>query len=382
MSHRWIVCWALTPLLGLPAFAQSVISAHSGLIHFSEGTVFLDDQRVDQQAGKFDQIPNGSELRTEEGRAEVLLTPGTFLRVGANSAIRMLSNKLENTRVELLHGSAVLDQGSDTLADTSVTVLYNLDQVQIQQPGTYRFDSMPAQLKVEKGKAQVTANGKTIEAEAGNVVPFDGALVARKLLNDPAAGSRDDLDTWADAREHSVDQSNQEAAATSDLSGVIDGWNNNPDAVLQSLGIPPYIPGMSSAIPPPGYGAYGPGTYGLYSPGLDGAGLYGSPLYFSSLYPYSLYGVGAVNPFLIYGMPLYRPYGTYNPGRVYRGLPPTRPGVGGFRVGGVGAVRPGYGYGGYGAPRPVIGVRPSVGVGIGAGHVGVGVGGARLGGRR
>ncbi|HEX5229603.1 MAG TPA: hypothetical protein VFW44_17950, partial [Bryobacteraceae bacterium] len=68
MLHRWIVCWALTPLLGLPAFAQSVISAHSGLIHFSDGAVFLDDQRVEQQAGKFDQIHNGSELRTEEGR--------------------------------------------------------------------------------------------------------------------------------------------------------------------------------------------------------------------------------------------------------------------------------------------------------------------------
>ena len=44
MSNRWIVCWALTPLLGLPALAQSVISAHSGLVHFSDGAVFLDDQ--------------------------------------------------------------------------------------------------------------------------------------------------------------------------------------------------------------------------------------------------------------------------------------------------------------------------------------------------
>lgn len=370
MSHRWIVCWALTPLLGLPAFAQSVISAHSGLIHFSEGAVFLDDQRVDQPTGKFDQINNGSELRTEEGRAEVLLTPGTFLRVGANSAIRMLSNKLEDTRVELLSGSAVLDQGADTLSDTAVTVLYNLDQVQIKRAGTYRFDSMPPELKVEKGEAQVTANGKSIQAEAGNVVAFDGKLATRKLLNDPTSGSRDDLDNWAEARDHSVDQSNQEAAATSDLSGVIDGWNNNPDSVLQSLGIPPYIPGMSSAIPPPGYGAYGSGTYGLYSPGLYGSGLYGSPLYFSSLYPYSLYGVGAINPLLIYGMPLHRTFGAYNPGRIYRGLPPARPGIG--RVGG-------YGYGTYSAPRPVIGVRPSIGVGIGAGR---GVGGARLGGHR
>src|ERR1700733_3757625 len=114
LSHRSIFFWALTPLLGLPALAQSVISAHSGLIHFSDGSVFLDDQRIEQKTGKFDQMNNGSELRTHDGRAEVLLTPGTFLRVGSNSAVRMLSNKLEDTRVELLRGSAVLDQGPDT----------------------------------------------------------------------------------------------------------------------------------------------------------------------------------------------------------------------------------------------------------------------------
>src|ERR1700722_16091057 len=133
MSLRWILSFALTPVLGLPALAQSVISAHSGLIHFSDGSVFLDDQRVEPKAGKFDQIKNGSELRTQDGRAEVLLTPGTFLRLGANSAIRMISNDLDNTRVELLSGSAVVDQGSDTLAGASVTLLYNLDQVHIKK---------------------------------------------------------------------------------------------------------------------------------------------------------------------------------------------------------------------------------------------------------
>src|SRR5271154_1533906 len=155
MSNRWILCWALTPLLGLPALAQSVISAHSGLIHFSDGSVFLDDQRVEQKTGKFGQMNNGSELRTQDGRAEVLLTPGTFLRVGAGSAIRMVSNELDNTRVELLNGSAVLDQGADTLANPSGTILYNLDPVHIKKPGPSRFDSEPPQVKVETGDADV-----------------------------------------------------------------------------------------------------------------------------------------------------------------------------------------------------------------------------------
>ncbi len=377
ISHRWIFCWALTPLLGLPALAQSVISAHSGLIHFSDGSVFLDDQRVEQKTGKFDQMNNGSELRTQDGRVEVLLTPGTFLRLGENSAIRMVSNQLDDTRVELLSGSAILDQGSDTLADTSVTVLYNLDQVHIKKAGRYRFDSEPPQVKVESGDAEVIADGKSVEAGAGYVVPFEGKLTARKLLNDSQANdpavskSGDNLENWDEARNNSVADSNTDAAATSDLSKTIDGWQNDPDAVLQGLGIPPYIPGMSSMVPPPGYGSpyssglYGPYSSGLYGSGLYGPGLYGSGLY-GSLYSPGLYGYGftAYSPLLMYGygMPLYRPYGSSPPTYVYRGLT-NLPG------------RVGYGYG----TRSLGTVRPA-GVGIGVGRPmlgGVHVGGHR-----
>ena len=379
-SLRWILCLGLTPLAGLPAAAQSVISAHSGLIHFSEGSVFLDDQRVEQKTGKFGQMNNGSELRTQDGRAEVLLTPGTFLRLGANSAIRMVSNQLDDTRVELLSGSAMLDQGTDTLADTAVTILYNLDEVHIKKAGRYRFDSEPPQVKVESGDVEVIADGKSVEAGAGYVVPFEGKLTARKLLNDSQlndSGSNkagDDLQNWDEARNNSVAESNTDAAATSDLAGVIDGWQNNPDAVLQSLGIPPYIPGMSSMIPPPGYGsglygpAYGAGLYtsGLYGPALYGSSLYGSGLYGSGLYGFGLYGLYGSglygSPLLVYGMPLYRRYGSYSPTYVYRGLTNL-------------SGRTGYGYG---STRSIGVARPSVGIGVGR----PAMGGVHVGGHR
>ena len=374
MSPRWILFLTLTPLVGLPALAQSVISAHSGLIHFSDGSVFLDDQRLEQKTGKFEQMNNGSELRTQDGRAEVLLTPGTFLRVGANSAIRMLSNQLDDTRVELLSGSAVLDQGSDTIANTSVTILYNLDQVRIKKAGRYRFDSEPPQVKVESGDAEVTADGKSVEAGAGFVVPFEGKLTARKLLNDSHVNSGDDLDNWSAARDSSVAENNQSAAATSDLSGVIDGWQNNPDAVLQSLGIPPYIPGMSSMVPPPGYGSYGYGS-GLYGSGLYGSGLYGSGLYGSSLYGpglygsslygsglygSGLYGPGFGSPLFVYGIPVYRPLRSYSPTYTYHRPLPIAGHVG------FGAAHPGIGIG---VGRPAIGGgRPAMGGVHAGGH--------------
>ena len=78
-----------------------------------------------------------------------------------------------------------------------------------------------------------------------------------------------------------------------------------------------------------------------------------------ALYGYGPYGPG-LGPLFIYGMPLYRPYGSYAPTYVYRGLT-NIPG------------RTGYGYG-YGTTRSLGPVRPSsVGIGrpaIGGVHVG------------
>src|SRR5579863_7291246 len=97
----------------LPVGAQSVISTHSGLIHFFEGEVYLGDQSLESHLGRFPSMPQGAELRTAEGRAEVLLTPGVFLRMGDRSAIRMVANDLADTQVELETGSAIVDSGED-----------------------------------------------------------------------------------------------------------------------------------------------------------------------------------------------------------------------------------------------------------------------------
>src|ERR1700675_1627073 len=108
--------WAFSTLAAviaaaLPVKAQSVISTHSGVIHFFEGAVYLGDQALESHLGKFPSVLPGTELRTAEGRAEVLLTPGVFLRLGERSTIRMVANDLADTQVELQTGSAIVDSG-------------------------------------------------------------------------------------------------------------------------------------------------------------------------------------------------------------------------------------------------------------------------------
>src|SRR5271165_6782555 len=143
--------------LAIPAGAQSVISTRSGLIHFFDGAVYLGDQPLESRLGRFPSVPQGGELRTAEGRAEVLLTPGVFLRMGENSAIRVVSNDLADTQVELESGSAMVESGEPD-PNTSVTLIYKDWKVHFLQKGVYRIDSDPPCLLVSRGEAEVIAD--------------------------------------------------------------------------------------------------------------------------------------------------------------------------------------------------------------------------------
>src|ERR1700730_10999373 len=161
MSPRGTVfCWVVLLLVWLPAQAQSVISAQAGLIHFSEGAVSLDGAAVVQTFVNFVQMKNGSELMTRDGRAEVMLTPGVLLRLGENTSIRMLSNRLTDTRVEFLSGAAMVDSSSGS-ATPPVTILHEGYQVRLSEPGRYRFESIPAELRVDTGEAEVLHDDKS-----------------------------------------------------------------------------------------------------------------------------------------------------------------------------------------------------------------------------
>ena len=86
------------------AWAQPVISAKSGVVAYQEGQVALDGQNVEPSMTHFADVKENSVLTTEQGRAEVLLNPGVVLRLGENSGLKMVTNRLIDTRVELTGG--------------------------------------------------------------------------------------------------------------------------------------------------------------------------------------------------------------------------------------------------------------------------------------
>jgi hypothetical protein len=78
--------WAIFTVLllapvAVPASAQPVISAKSGMVAKIQGSVFLDDQALADSATHFPDVKEKQVVRTEDGLAEILLTPSVFLRV-------------------------------------------------------------------------------------------------------------------------------------------------------------------------------------------------------------------------------------------------------------------------------------------------------------
>jgi hypothetical protein len=199
-------------LLTLPVQAQAVISTHSGIVYFFEGSVYLGDQVLQQHPGKFFSVPPGAELHTAEGRAEVLLTPGVFVRIDARSAIRMVANELSDTRVELLAGSALVDSAEPN-SGTSVTLIYKNWSVRFLEQGVYRIDTDPPRLSILQGKAEVSAGtDKGVTVGRGMNLPFASVLVPQPSTDWP----RDALSAWAEGRQQSISADDAVAANIQD----------------------------------------------------------------------------------------------------------------------------------------------------------------------
>src|SRR5579863_6407140 len=105
-----VAALSLTACLScLPLAAQNIISAKSGLIHYTEGDVKIGDQSAAPNNGVFQSLSVGKELTTGEGRAEMLLGPGQFVRLNENTSVRMVSNKLDATRLAVVRGSVLIE---------------------------------------------------------------------------------------------------------------------------------------------------------------------------------------------------------------------------------------------------------------------------------
>jgi hypothetical protein len=133
-----------------------------GSINYIEGQTVLNNQALSPTSAGSVALEGGQLLTTHTGRAEVLLTPGIFLRIAENSSVKMISPDLANTSVQLLQGRAMVEV-LDIHKENNVRA--NLDDVSIQlvNKGLYDFDADHHEIRVFKGTARVYTGKQNIK---------------------------------------------------------------------------------------------------------------------------------------------------------------------------------------------------------------------------
>jgi uncharacterized membrane protein YgcG len=215
-------CLFLAALLSVPAWGNTANtnSAVPGTLNYVEGQAYLADQPLDHNSVGKTTLEVGQSLRTEAGKAEILLTPGVFLREGENTSIELVAAGLANTEVRLTHGHVMVEV-DQIFDENDLRVVEGDATARIVKPGLYDFNLQQNQIRVFDGEATVQYAGKEIKLKSGHdLVVAENARSAKSEKFDKKALTGDDLYRWSSLRSDYVAEANVDAAQTV----VTDGW--------------------------------------------------------------------------------------------------------------------------------------------------------------
>src|SRR5262245_50254575 len=104
LTGKVVLTAASLTLGAVSVLPQPVISARSCLISRAQGEAFIAETAIEISQATFPEVKENAILSTKAGRAEVLLTRGVYLRIGESASFKMLTNRLIDTRLEMLTG--------------------------------------------------------------------------------------------------------------------------------------------------------------------------------------------------------------------------------------------------------------------------------------
>ncbi len=247
-------------LMSLAAAAYGAV-ARPGTINYTEGQVTLEGRSVAKESLGSAELGPGRVLQTGRGKAEMLLTPGVFLRLGDDSAVRMVAASLTDTRVELVRGRALLEV--DLLEkENGLEVRNHGANVRIDKKGIYAFDADRPRLAVFDGKATAQVDDRSVEVKKGRELPLQPATELKPQKFDTK--ETDDLYAWSKLRSQYLAEANASSVQTVVVSNPSwwsgTGWYWNP-----WYGTWSFVPATGFYGNPWGFEFYSP-RYWVYNP--------------------------------------------------------------------------------------------------------------------
>jgi ferric-dicitrate binding protein FerR (iron transport regulator) len=180
-----------------------VISAHAGGINAVTGRATLRAHGSSdwQQLTSKEDLETGDVVSTGlDGRVEMLLNPGSYLRIGENSEIELTDNSLENLDIRLVRGTAIVEVTGADDTELLINITTPHTRMSIVRRGLYRVNVVPGdatELIVRKGRVVLERSHTKIKG-GDKVVFSDTSFSVAKLKKSDK--KRDDLEAWSKNR--------------------------------------------------------------------------------------------------------------------------------------------------------------------------------------
>jgi antitoxin (DNA-binding transcriptional repressor) of toxin-antitoxin stability system len=278
---------ALVALISCAMFAQAQnrerfgISAKAGGINAVSGKVTAQQKgQQERLLTSHDDLASGDIVSTGlGGQVEVLLNPGTYLRLAENSEFVMEDTSLDKLLVRLTKGSAIIEATGPDQLQMSVPVLTDQARFTIVRAGIYRINVAKGttELIVRKGRVELNGSNERIKGGKKVTLTSTGETIAKLTSND-----KDQFDDWSKTRGQTLARANTKLNTR-----TVNGYLNDSSFGFGSFGFSrwglwtwstfancytflPYYYGWGSP-----YGSYY-GAYFNHGGGYYGGGYYGN----------------------------------------------------------------------------------------------------------
>lgn len=308
-----VVVFGFTTFLSA-ARADDHPPARPGTLNYVEGQVHIGKKPLGANSiGKVELDP-GASLKTENGKAEILLTPGVFVRLGGSSSATMLSSSLIDTRMSLDRGEALVEV-AEIHPENDLRIVEDGVSTELLKTGLYDFNENLHVVRVLTGEALVEDADRHVKVKGGHMVDLALNQPTRTRKFDKKELEAEDLYRWTSLRSGYLAEANADTAPVYSFGGFGwfgDGWYWDPwfDAYT-------FLPGDGIFCSPFGWGFYSPG-YAYAAPVF-----YGGHFYHQFSANYATWGPGAH-----YGLPA-----NYGRGVHYGPRLGSEPIAGGSRMG-------------------------------------------------
>lgn len=189
------------------------ISAKAGGVNAVSGQVMVKRAgQAPQLLTSQDDLASGDVVNTGLGsQAEILLNPGTYLRLAEQSEFEMVDNSLDNLLVKLNKGSAIIEATGPGEVQLRIPIITEQQRMTIVRAGIYRINVRPGitELFVRKGRMALGGDRDEI-IKSGKKVIFSSAGQSIAKLEKT---EKDQFDDWSKLRGQTLARANERLSA-------------------------------------------------------------------------------------------------------------------------------------------------------------------------